>query len=135
MIRSSLMFCADSIIRDSETNTISAFSIIEEIAPEGLPLYLTRFTVFALLHRDTRDRTVIKCTLRISIGDKILFEQPVKVNFQNKKRNRTIVNIRGLVIPDFGTLEISLLLDQNLLNKFETLVHEPRKPKVDTHQG
>lgn len=135
MIRSSLMFCAEGITRDAETNAISAFTIIEEIAPEGLPLILTRFTVFALLHRDTGDRTVINCTLRISIGNKILFEQPVKANFQDKKRNRTIVSIRGLVIPDFGTLEVSLWLRQNLLNKSEILVHEPRKPKVDTRQG
>lgn len=130
MISSSLMFCADGIIRDANKNSISAFNIFEEVTPEGLPLIYPRFMVFALLHRDTGDQTEIACTLRISIGGKTFFEKTFRVDFQDKKRNRTIVNIGGLVIPNFGTLETSLWLDQHLLNQFKFVVNKPRKPKV-----
>lgn len=135
MIRSSLMLCAQGVIRDAETNNISVFAIFENITPEGLPLLIPRFMVLAFLERDDSDPSEIKCSLRITLGEETILEQVLDINFQDKKRNRTIINIGGLPVSKQGTLETSLWLANEMLNQYKIEVKEPRKPKVETHQG
>lgn len=131
MITSSLMICADRVIRDGTTNNISVINIIETISPEGLPLFIQRFMIFALLHRNKEeDPSQIQCTVRISIGSNKLLERKLNVDFQDKERNRTIIDIGGLVIPTNGTLEASLLLKRRVLNQFKFIVNAPRRIDV-----
>ena len=129
------MLCADGVIRDAETNNISVFTIFENITPEGLPLLIPRFMILAFLQRDDSDPSEIKCTLRITLNEEKILEQALDINFQGKKRNRTIINIGGLPIAKQGTLNTSLWLDNEILNQYKIEVAEPRKPKVETHQG
>lgn len=136
MITSSLMLCADRVIRDAETNNISVIGILEGITPEGLPLFVPRLMIFALLNRDKEeDPSQIKCTIRIGIGDSKILEHELDIDFQDKARNRTIVNIGGLVISTNGMLEVSLLLGKQLLNKFNFIVNEPRQIKVEKQEA
>jgi len=135
MIRSSLMLCADGVIRDAETNNISVFKIFETITPEGLPLLIPRFMVLAFLERDDSDPSEIKCSLQITLSEETILEQVLDINFQGKKRNRTIINIGGLPVRKQGTLETSLWLDNEKLNHYNIEVAEPRKPKVKIQQG
>ena len=131
MITSSSMLCADRVIRDAETNSISVINILEEITPEGLPLFIPRVMIFALLHRNKEeDPSQIKCTLRIGIGDNKLLERELDIDFQDKGRNRTIINIGGLVISTNGILEASLFLEERLLNQFSFIVNAPRRIDV-----
>jgi hypothetical protein len=131
MITSSLMLCADRVIRDAETNNISAIGILEEITPEGLPLFIPRVMIFALLHRDKEeDPSQIECTLRIIIGDNKLLERKLVVDFKDTGRNRTIINVGGLVISTNGMLEVSLFLEERLLNQFKFIVNPPRRIDV-----
>ena len=125
------MLCADRVIRDAATNSISVINILEEITPEGLPLFIPRVMIFALLHRDKEeDPSQIKCTLRIGIGDNKLLERELDIDFQDKGRNRMIINIGGLVISTSGMLEISLFLEERLLNQFKFMVNVPRRIDV-----
>lgn len=135
MIRSSLMLCANGVIRDAETNNISVFTIFENITPEGLPLLIPRFTVLAFLERDDSDPSEIKCSLLITLNEETILKQALDINFQDKKRNRTIVNISGLPIAKQGTLETSLWFNDNMLNRYKVDIKEPRRPKVETSQG
>ena len=136
MITSSLILCADRVIRDAETNNISIINILEEMTPEGLPLFIARVMIFALLHRDKeKDPSQIKCTLRIGIGDNRLLERELNVDFRDKGRNRTIINIGGLVISTSGILEASLFLEERLLNQFRFLVHAPRQIDVTKQEA
>lgn len=136
MITSSLMICADRIIRDATTNNISVINIIENIAPEGLPLFIQRFMIFALLDRNKEeDPSQIKCTVRIRISGNKLLERNLNVDFQDKERNRTIIDIGGLVIPTIGTLEASLLLQRRVLNKYTLIVKAPRRIDVTKQEA
>jgi len=135
MIKSSLMLCAEGIIRDAETNNISVFKIFENIIPEGLPLFFPRFMVLVFLDREDKDPSEIKCTLRIKLNQENLVEKVVSISFQNKKRNRIIANIGGLPIEKQGTLETSLWLGDKMLNKYKVVINEPRKTTVETKQG
>ena len=125
------MLCADRVIRDAETNSISVINILEEITPEGLPLIIPRVTIFALLHRNKEeDPSLIKCTFRIGVGDNTLLEGELNVDFQDKERNRTIINIGGLVISTSGMLEVSLFLEERLLSQFKFMINLPRRIDV-----
>jgi len=131
MITSSLMLCADRVIRDAETNNISAIGILEAITPEGLPMFIPRIMILAFLHRNKEeDPSKIKCTFRIEIGDNKLLEHELVVDFQDKERNRTIINVGGLAISTNGMLEVSLFLEERLLNQFKFIINAPRRIDV-----
>ena len=134
MIKSDLMLCAQGVVRDAQTSTISVFNIMEEITPEGLPVLVQQFMVYARLLRDIEnDPSTIECNLKMAIGDKILFEHVVNVSFQDKARNQMIINIAGLVIPIIGDLETSLWYSDNMINQYVVTIKEPRQPKVTPH--
>ena len=131
MITSPLMVCADRVIRDAQTNNISVINIIEGITPEGLPLFIQRFMIFAFLERNIKeDPSQIKCKVRIKISGNKLLENVIVVDFKDKERNRLIYEIGGLVIPTNGTFEASLLLGRRVLNKYELIVQPPRRIDV-----
>ena len=131
MVTSDLMLCAQSVIRDAETSALSVVNILEDMVPEGLPLLVPRFMVYARLHRDIqKDPQTVECKIRVSITDKTLIEHTINIDFQDKAANRLVVDISGLVIPTVGELETTLWQDSRLLNKYVVNVREPRKPKV-----
>ena len=129
------MLCAEGIIRDTETNRISVFQIFEHITPEGLPLLFTHFKILVFIDREDKDPSEIKFNLRINLNKEKLLEKAVSVNFHDKKRNRTIINVGGLTIGNPGILQASIWLDDKMLNEYKVIINEPRKPKVETRQG
>jgi len=136
MITSSMMICAERVIRDIQTNQISVINILEEMTPEGLPIFIQRLMIFAFLHREIKvDPEKITCIFRISTGSQKLFEHELDVHFQDKATNRSIVDIGGLVVPVTGVVEISLLLEETLLNKYSFRVNEPRQASKKQQPG
>ena len=131
MLTCSIMLCADRVIRDAQSNAISVINILEEITPEGLPIFIQRFMIYAFLHRDPEsDPSKVRCQILITIGTNRLVEHDLEIDFQGKKNNRTIVDIGGLVIPASGRLETSLSYDGSKLNSFGFEIREPRSTKV-----
>ena len=136
MLKCDLMLCAQGVIRDIQTHAISVFNIIEELIPEGLPVLLQQFMVYAHLWRDiTNDPSSFECVLKIATSDKTLFEHTINIDFQDKAKNHTIINVSGLVIPSVGALETSLMYGDDLLNSYVIQVNEPRKAKIETHSS
>jgi len=138
VIKSKLMFCAEGIVIDAQSNNVSVFNIIEEVTPESLPLFFARFTVFILLERDASDDpSEIECSLRIALNDTNTFDQQVTANFQDKKRTRNVVVFGGLPITQPGTLKVSCWLDEHELGHYQIHVNEPRQVKtsVTPYQG
>ncbi len=127
MIKPKLMLCADAVIRDAETNAISIFNIIEEIGAEALPLLIPRFVVYNLLERDDDDPVKVAATLRLTIDDESLFEQGITLNFQDKKRNRSIFTLHGLALFRPGILKVSLSVEDHELDSIfiEVIARQP----------
>ena len=134
MIRLKLMLCAHGVIRDAEDNTISIFSIIEGIQGVGFPLFLQKMDVLAIFERLPAGPPQIEVTFRTSIGDMQIFEKSMNVDFQDRFRNRTVLHVQGIVIPNPGTLRVDAIWEGNVIGTYE-MGAEQIEPIVETSQN
>jgi hypothetical protein len=51
MIRLKTCFAAVAVIRDAETNAVSAFNILEGVGAAGLPVFMQQLAFFSLAIR------------------------------------------------------------------------------------
>ena len=118
MITSTLMLCAEGVVRDRESNNISVFNILEKMQPAGFPILIQRLFVLAFLERLPTDLEDLECVARITIGEVELTTLPGRVNFQGQTLARWIIQLQGLVIPNPGVLSITLLYGEQRLSSY-----------------
>ena len=109
-MRSIICLAAQGVIRNVEDNHISVFNIMEGITAEGFPLFIPRFSFFALLERAMTDDDRVIGRFRATLNGSNIHEQDVDINFQGLSKNRVIFTLIGLVLPQPGTLSLSLTL-------------------------
>ena len=131
MIRPRLLLCAEGVVRDAQTNTISVFNILEQLRFPSFPAAFPRFWVLSVLERDDDDPEEITTTLRIAIGEQIILEHNLDVSFQGQKRTRNIVAFGALPLPQPGVLNVSVSLDDRLLHQYEIEVLALLKPTIE----
>ncbi len=130
MIISRLTVCAEGIVQDAVTNKLSAFNIFEEISSVSFPLFITKFCVLTILERDgDADPNKIGIEIKLMMNGDELVKDHIEVNFQGKKRNRTLFDIDGLVIPALGTLCIVISYDKKELSAYEIQVDKIGQPR------
>lgn len=110
MIRAMMCFAASAVVRDADSNSISAFNILEGIAAAGFPLFIQSLSYFVLWQRDAADAAEIAGTFTLSIDGDQLTTGQVNINFADKLRHRTTVNINGLIVPHPGDLRFCIQL-------------------------
>ena len=104
MIKCQIALLARWIIRDVETNTISVFSIVEQINILAFPSLGFDMSFFAYLRKDEADPKLLETKLQLRLDDELLFEVPIASDFGDKQANRIIVQIGGLLISKPGLL-------------------------------
>ena len=129
MIKSIIMLCAEGIVRDGESNNISAYNIFEQFATPGFPLLIPKLYVFNLLERDDDDPTQLDCRVIVKNNDTELVSLPIRVDFLDKMRNRTIITIGGLAVRAPGILKASILLGEQELDSYIIKVISNRPPE------
>jgi len=110
MIRSKICLVADGVIRDAQTNVISIFNLTEVLVAQGFPLLIQKLSFFALWEKEPNDPNVHQGAFSVAMNDKPLMSQEIHIDFQENLRNRTIIVLGGLVIPEPGTLAFTLSL-------------------------
>lgn len=108
MMRCLLAACAEQVIRNADTNTVSIISIIEELTIPRLPGVLVALNAFFFLERDPADPENPACIIRLKLDDQLLQEFPANANFQGKLRTRAFVTIGNIVISGPGVLSVSI---------------------------
>lgn len=105
MIRPKTCFAALAVVRDAQTNTISAFNIFEGIGAGGFPLLLQQANFFALWQRDATDPAQTEATFTVGLdGQPALATHQITMNFEGGMYHRTIVGLNGFVVPTPGIL-------------------------------
>lgn len=127
---SKIVICAEGIIRDAQTNTISVFNMLEDVSAPGFPLFIQKFNAFFLLERTNDEPQQINCIFRIENNGNSLMEMPVRSDFQNKLKNRLIININGLAIPNPGILRATLFHNERVLGNYEVAVNRIGNPQA-----
>jgi hypothetical protein len=111
MIRVKAMLCAENVIRDTETNQVTIYNVIEQVNVMGFPALLKGMTIFVFLERETEDAQVVDCQVLLKMDDTQLKEIRIQPDFEDKLRNRTFVRIEGMPIHQEGRFSAILLID------------------------
>lgn len=135
MISCTLLLGAKGVIRDADSNTISIFSIIEEIGAAGFPLFVQNFAVLAVFRRKPDDEELHDPIIRFTLGNDRILESPVAVNFQKKLRSRNIINVQGLVLSNPGVLTLEVRNDGRRLARYEISVAQTGTATASSARG
>lgn len=110
MISSRLAVCADTILQDAATNSVSAINLVEVIESNRFPITLPRLTALFLLVKDPSDEERQAGQVTIQHGGSSVYTEPVTIDFKAAEWTRLIVVVGGLVIPGPGELVMSLAI-------------------------
>lgn len=122
VITCTLALCAEMVVRDTETNNISAISIVEEIKAHAFPISIRRLAALFYLERDSHDPQVPDCALRITQDAHGEMTFPVAVDFGAKLRNRAIVLLEGVQAHAPGQMKWSLVVNGTEVGSWKVLV-------------
>jgi len=101
----------EGISVDMQTNQLSLFNILEGIEASGFPVFIQRITFIVLVERDMQaEQNIANGQVSVQLGDNVLNQTTIELNFQNKRRCRAICRYQGLVVPQPGALTFRLTL-------------------------
>ncbi len=130
MIKCKLALCADRVIRDADTETISAVAIFEAITIQ-FPALLGRLSCLFVLARDEPDPETFDGLFRLNLESNQIFASQVHVDFQGKLRNRVTINILGVPLQTPGTLRAELVRDGSVIAAYEFTVAQGSSPPIE----
>jgi hypothetical protein len=122
MIQLKLAVCAESVVRDGETNTVSVFNILEEITALSFPAAIPKLSVLFMLERENDDPDRIDCLITFTLGEKELGRAEMEGNFEDKFRNRLMLVVQGVMLPEPGILSVNLTVDGKPMGGWQALV-------------
>jgi hypothetical protein len=125
MITSRLMLCAEAVIRDGDTNSISVFNILERITPEIIPFIMSKIVVLIVLEREEKDQPKVSAQLTVGMNGIDLLNLPMQLDFQNNKQTRTILTLREVKLSQAGNTELSFYVNNVLVNSYSIQIAEP----------
>jgi len=125
MIRTRLCFVAEGVIRDGETNAISAFNLLEQIAAVSVPFFIQRISFFVLWERNADDHNRIDGQFTITLNDTNLITKEVSLDFSEGNETRTIINLGGLVVQSPGSLRFSIQLQDGASAEYAITIVVP----------
>lgn len=112
MLRVKYALCAEGIVRDAATNSITAYNILEEVNAIGFPVVMPRLAIVVVVERGATDSAKQNARLRITLGDHELFSHELGLDFQEKFVSRAIISLQGLVIPAAGMLAVAFSAEE-----------------------
>ncbi len=142
MIRSKLCFAAAATIRDAETNLMSIFSLVEDMTFVGLPGVIANLSCVALWERDREDPDSVNGTFDLMLDRDPLAHADIRTDFAGTMRNRTVVNIGGIVISRSGTVHVRFTLQGGQIAEYYFQINAPapvaqvqNQPQANLREG
>jgi len=120
-----ICLAAQGIVRDAETNNISAFSILEQLNPAGFPAFVATMGFLVIWRKAEGDPEQYDGEFRIHNNATELLRQPIRIDFEGSPSHRSIVGMGGLVLQEPGTLRFSIWVGGNELAHYEVKVTNP----------
>ena len=95
-MRSQLCLAARAVIRDSATNAVSVFQLLDNISPLALPLMLPDASVLAVWEREEGDPDLINLEFTTHNNGTQVNATQVILDWPAATVNRFIINLAGL---------------------------------------
>lgn len=132
MIRPTICFAALAVVRDTETNSISAFNILEGIGATGFPLLLQNATFFVLWEREATDPLHIPASFTVGLAGQVpLITHQITLDFaEHIPRHRSIANLNGLIVPTPGLLRFRLVPEIGTPAEYTVVISAAAPPGV-----
>lgn len=130
MISVKLLLCAERVIRDAESNSITVVNLLEDFASPGFPLFIQNMCLFALTERQEDDAQDHQFLFKIHLNDNELVSLEVQSKFGDKLRHRNIINVSGFVIPNPGQLKLSLFHEDKEVAEYLMQVKKIGPPEI-----
>ena len=118
MIDSKFILCAESVIRDAETNNISIINILESISAESYPIMIQRSALYTVLTREEGDDESPDLKFVLYNNDDVIKEHKLRVNFRGKNKTRTIIRLGGLPFDNPGEAHFAVFIDDRELGRY-----------------
>lgn len=130
-----LTFVAQGVIRDAETNNVSAFQILEQLNSAAFPIFFHEVGFIAFLKKDPDGGDVEPLKFSVKNNKDVIHEMEVEANYRGLGKTRIVVSISGLVIPNPGTLQFSLSSGEHIVSNYVVDVISHVKPKIELKEG
>lgn len=119
-----LIVCAQSVSIDQRSNSLSIFSIIEELNLPVFPYAVPYMAVAILLSREATDPSVpTNLNLRIYQNNQQTFRASLNANFQQQLRLRLVVDIQAVVLQAPGVIRVSVNQDDREMGAWKIYVN------------
>ena len=129
MVNIKFIVFAKSVSVDSNSQLATILEIIEELATPLLPSALPESKMIVLFERDIKnDPNNLDASIRVMVNETVIGEQDFVINFQNKKRNRLVVEIPAIKIESFGKLFFIVNIGKKEIGRYSVDIVE--SPKV-----
>jgi len=98
--------------------------MMEEINSVGFPLLINKLYAVCLINREANDEDTTEANFEFKLDNKVLLNANTSINFQNRQKTRSVLEVSGLVIPVPGTLKVSLLKDGDVISFNEIVINK-----------
>jgi hypothetical protein len=109
-VRVVLAVCAVGVSVDRFSNRLSIFNVMEGISSPSFPVWLSEISFIVVLRKENDEAANLRARCQVRIGDNIISDSEVAVDFGPNNDARQIVNFQGLPLPSPGDLVFRLLL-------------------------
>lgn len=128
MIRSIMAACAQSVVRDAETNRVSVFNVLEEIAAPEFPAFLPELATVLFLERRPSDPNEVECEFAFVLNGEELWRGNLLVHFDGKLRSRAFLVARGVGPLEPGRLTVTWYVAGKKTGSWDILINKREQP-------
>lgn len=117
MLNIRTILLAEDVVRDTVTNTVSVFKLIEQITAEGYPINIPKAWLYILVDRQESDNSEQKLNIKFSHNKRLIEQATVNISFKGQNAARVMVNLGALEFPEPGDAQFAVYDEQELLLK------------------
>jgi len=93
-----------SVSVDQQTNSLSIFDIIEDIAALNFPISINELVFTCAVQREPDEPNTCAAEIEISFRDAAILTRVFEINFGTKLKSRLVIRTGGLPISEPGVL-------------------------------
>ena len=113
-----LFVAAERVIRDSDEDRMTVVDIVDSIAAEGFPYYISRLSLLMIYHREETDSDTESVVITIRNNDHEMASREQKVRFSDKIGNRTVTDLNGFLLSQPGSFSVTIMQGDKELGKW-----------------
>ena len=105
-MKAKLFTCARGVSIDRHSNNLSIFEVVEDVAPAAYPAMLAKFNVVLVVEKDVGDPDQCTLILDVKQSNQAAFSHPIEIDFDGKRRSRSVVEFPAIPLMNPGTLSL-----------------------------